>query len=172
MDKEGTHKRLKSASLKGETEGFIVAAPDQSLATNNYRNKIIKDGTNQKCRLCQEYDETIEHIISGCPVLAKKEYLERHDKAPIYLHRKICKHYDIAVPSRWYEHKPSTVIEGKDVIILWDMPIHTDKEIIADRPDIVIQDRKENTCIFIDMSVPSERNSANKETEYCQSTKT
>ena len=46
-DKEGTHKQLKSASLKGETGGFIVTAQDQSLATNNYRDKIIKDGTTQ-----------------------------------------------------------------------------------------------------------------------------
>ena len=63
-------------------------------------------------------------------------------------------------------------MEGKDVIILWDMPVHTDKEITANRPDIVIKDKKENKCIFIDMSVPSERNVANKETENCQSTKT
>ena len=111
--KEGTHKWLKSASLKGETEEFIIAAQDQSLARNMYRNKIIKDGTNPKCRLCHEHDETIEHITSGCPALAKKEYLERHDKVLIYLHWKICKHYNIAVPFRWYEHKPSTVVEGK-----------------------------------------------------------
>ena len=65
-----------SASLKGETEGFIFAAQDQSIATNNYRNKIIKDGTNPKCRLCHEYDETIEHIISGCPALAKRNTLK------------------------------------------------------------------------------------------------
>ena len=45
VDKEGTHKWLKSASLKGETEGFIIAAQDQSLATKMYRNNIIKDGT-------------------------------------------------------------------------------------------------------------------------------
>ena len=50
VDKESTHKWLRSASLKRETEGFIIAAQDQSLATNNYRNKIIiKDGTNPKC---------------------------------------------------------------------------------------------------------------------------
>ena len=159
IDKESTYKWLKSSSLKGETEGFIIAA------TNNYRNKIIKDGTNPKCRLCHDYDETIEHITSGCPVLAKREYLERHDKALIYMHLKICKYYNVEVPFRWYEHKTSTVVEGKDVVILWDMPIHTDKEVTANRPDIVIKDRKENKCIFIDMSVPSERNVASKETE-------
>ena len=145
--------------------GFIIAAQDQSLATNNYCSKIIKDGTNPKCRLCHEYDETIEHITSGCSALAKKEYLERHDKALVYMHCKVCKHYNIAVGSKWYEHKPNTVVEGKDVVILWDMPIHTDKEITANRPDIVIRDKLENKCFFIDVSVPSQCNVGYKETE-------
>ena len=61
--------------------------------------------------------------------------------------------------------KPNTLMEGKDAVILWDMPIHTDKEITANRPDIVIKDKKGNKCTFIDMSVPSERNVANKEIE-------
>ena len=81
------------------------------------------------------------------------------------MHWKICKYYNVEVPFRWYEHKPSTVVEGKDMVILWDVPIRTDKEITANRPDIVIKDRKENKCIFIDMSVPSERNVGSKETE-------
>ena len=39
-------------------------------------------------------------------------------------------------------------MEGKDVVILWDMPIHTDKEITANRPDIVIKDKKEKQMYF------------------------
>jgi hypothetical protein len=26
-----------------------------------------------KCRLCQQFDETIDHVISACPVLAKEK---------------------------------------------------------------------------------------------------
>lgn len=37
-------------------------------------------------------------------------------------------------------HKPCTVVERKDVAILWDMLIHTAKEIAANTPDIVIKD--------------------------------
>ena len=81
------------------------------------------------------------------------------------MHWKICKLYTIAVTSKWCEHKPNTVVEGKDVVALWDMPIHTDKEITANRPDIVIRDKLENKCFFIDMSVQSERNMGYKETE-------
>ena len=134
VDKELSHKWLQSSGLKAETEGFV-------LATRYYQHKIIKKGTDPKCRLCNEFDESIEHIISGCPVLAKKEYLERHDKALIYIHKNICRYYQIQVTSKWYEHKPSNVAEGKDVTILWDMPINTDNEIKANRPDIVIKDK-------------------------------
>ena len=49
--------------------------------------------------------------------------------------------------------------------ILWDMPIHTDRKITANRPDIVIKDHKMKTCKFIDMAVPSDRNTSVKVTE-------
>ena len=29
--------------------------------------------TDSKCRLCQQFDETIDHIISACPILAKEQ---------------------------------------------------------------------------------------------------
>ena len=165
VDKELTHKWLQSSGLKAETEGFVIAAQDQSLATGYYQHKIIKNGTDPKCRLCHESDESIKHIISGCPVLAKKEYLERHDKALTYIHWNICKYYQIQVTSKWYEHKPSKVAEGKDVTILWDMPINTDKEIKANRPDIVIKNKRKRLRTLIDMAVPSGRNVASKEVE-------
>ena len=38
---------------------------------------------------------------------------------------------------KWYEHKPETVVENKQAIILWNMPIHTDGEIRANKPDII-----------------------------------
>ena len=37
--------------------------------------------------------------------------------------------------------KTSAVLEGKGIAIPWDMPIHADKEIIENRPDIVIKER-------------------------------
>ena len=165
VDKELTHKWLQSSGLTAETEGFIIAAQDHSLATRYYQHKIMKNGTDPKCRLCHEFDESLEHIISGCPLLAKKEYRERHDKALTYIHWNICKYYQIQVTSKWYEHKPSKVAEGKDDTVLWDMPINADKEIKANRPDIVIKDKSKNLCTLIDMAVPSERNVATKEVE-------
>jgi len=41
--------------------------------------KILNTETDSKCRLCQKFDETIDHIISACPILAKEQYIKRHD---------------------------------------------------------------------------------------------
>ena len=37
------------------------------------------------------------------------------------------------------------------VTILWDMPVQTDKEIKANRPDKVVKDKEKRTCLLIDM---------------------
>ena len=142
-----------------------MAAQDQSLATRSYRNKIIKDGTDPKCRMCNNYDETIDHIVSGCPILAPTEYIHRHDQAASYIHWKICKHFQLPAADKWYEHQPTTVAENNKVTVLWDMPVNTDREIKANRPDIIIKNKEEKTCLMIDMTVPSERNVTIKEVE-------
>ena len=67
--------RCTGAGLKAETEGLIIAAQDQSLATRSYHARIIKHGTDPMYRICNKYEETIDHIVSGCPELAKTEYI-------------------------------------------------------------------------------------------------
>ena len=79
VDKATTHQWLSSSSLKGETEGFILAAQDQSISTRVYQTRIPKNGANPNCRLCPEKEETVDHIISACPTIVNTEYLQRHD---------------------------------------------------------------------------------------------
>ena len=165
VDKKKTHQWLRSSGLKAETEGFIMAAQDQSLKTRNYQANIQKNGANPKCRLCDVSLETIDHIVAGCPVLAPTEYKARHDRIGQYLHWTICKHYNAPYARNWYEHHPEPVTEAENVTILWDFPIHTDRTIKANRPDIVIKDMKDKKCLLIDMTVPADRNIAPKEFE-------
>jgi hypothetical protein len=80
VDKEQVYRWLKFGDIKGETEPTIVAAQDQAINTNYFRKKILKQLTDNKCRLCKEHEETIDHLISGCPILAKNEYIIRHDR--------------------------------------------------------------------------------------------
>ena len=66
------------------------------------------------------------------------------------------------------------MIHNKDnnVTIVWDRPVNTDRTITANRPDIIVKDSVNSTCKLIDMTVPSDRNIALKETEKNASTKT
>ena len=165
VDQTDTHQWLKSSGLKAETEALLLAAQDQSLLTRNVQANIFRNGADPKCRFCNLQTETIDHIVSGCPVLAPTEYRDRHDKVGKYLHWKICRHYQIATADRWYEHQPDPVSEGKDVTVLWDFTIHTDRTIKANRPDIIIKDHKQKKCLLIDMSIPSDANISSKEFE-------
>jgi Ni,Fe-hydrogenase III component G len=71
---------LSKANLKAEIESEIVAAQDQALKTKYYTTKTLSTETDNKCRLCQQFDETIDHIISACSILAKEQYTKRHDR--------------------------------------------------------------------------------------------
>ena len=66
--------------LKAETEGFIMAAQDESLFTRNCQSKIVKNGADPKSRFYDQYDETIDHLMSRCPILTPNEFKNRHDR--------------------------------------------------------------------------------------------
>ena len=162
VDRNKTFSWLKSSGLKAETEGFIMAAQDQSIKTKNYLTNIMKTSNDPKCRFCKEYVETVDHLISGCPLLAKKDYITRHNNVAQYVHWKICQHYGFNVSDRWYEHLTPPVVENQLATILWDYSIQTDRTIKANRPDIVIKDKTENKCLLLDVSIPSDRNTSPK----------
>ena len=63
---------LSKGDLKAETESEIVAAQDQALHTKYYGKKILKAETDSTCRLYQKFDETVDHIISACPIFSKE----------------------------------------------------------------------------------------------------
>jgi hypothetical protein len=53
----------------------------------------------------------------------------------------------------------------EDVTVLWNHAVHTDREVTANRPDIIIKNKKEKTCTLIDMAIPADRNVVQKEAE-------
>jgi hypothetical protein len=60
---------------------------------------------------------------------------------------------------------PKPVYEDGDVTVLWNHAVHTDREVTANRPDIIIKTKKEKTCTLIDVAIPADRNVAQKEAE-------
>ena len=109
-----TDQWLLLSGLKSETESFIVAAQDQSLSVRNFQANILENGDDPKFRVCDKHTETIDHLVSGCPILAPTEYLNRHDRLGQYIYCCLCKNFCLPHERNWWEHKPPTVIENKN----------------------------------------------------------
>ena len=52
-----------------------------------------------------------------------------------------------------------------DVTILWDLPIITDRTIMANKPDVVVLSHRDKKCLLIEVSIPEDRNVLMKEIE-------
>jgi hypothetical protein len=71
ISEEDTFLWLSKGDLKAETESEIVAAQDQALNMIYYATKILNTEMDGKCRPCQQFDETLDRIISACPIVAR-----------------------------------------------------------------------------------------------------
>ena len=94
------------------------------------------------------HTEIIDHLVSGCLMLAPTEYLNRHDRLGQYIHWCLCKNC-LPHESNSWKHKLPRVIENKNAMILWDFDVHTDSTIQANRPDIAVKNHNDKTCFLI-----------------------
>lgn len=162
---EDTYAWLRGSGLKKETEALLLAAQEQALRLGYVAKHIFGQQVDDRCRVCRWQPETVEHVVSGCGQLAQRDYKRRHDKLAQMVHWSSCRQYGIKTEDKWYQHVPQDVSETKDVKLLWDFDIFTDKGITARRPDIVVVDKKERRAVLIDVSVPIDRNVRAKEDE-------
>jgi len=56
VDNEQSYRWLKSGDIKEETENTTVAAQNQAISTNYFKNKSLKEETDSKCRLCKQHE--------------------------------------------------------------------------------------------------------------------
>ena len=82
-----------------------------------------------------------------------------------YVHHEICKAYDVQTEKKWHLHNPKEVIMDNNIELIWDMLLTTDRDVGANRPDIVIRDKKKKKTYIIDISCPADNNIQSKESE-------
>ena len=126
---------------------------------------IEKQGGTPLCRMCNEKEESIFHILSECQKLAQTEYKKRHDKVAQLVHWNLCRKYGLHHSRNWYNHVAEKVSENERAKILWDFSIQTDHVIQARRPDIVVKDKEINPIWILDIAVPGDSWTEEKERE-------
>ena len=156
---------MRKSDLKIQTEALICASQEQAVRTNWVKHNIDKTAPSPLCRLCGNQMETVNHIVSGCEKLAQREYKRRHDNVAKMVHWKLCEKYGFKSNEKWYEHEPESVVENDRVKLLWDVNIQCDHIIEARRPDIVVINKQERSCLIIDIAIPGDVRVHEKEIE-------
>jgi hypothetical protein len=73
----------------------------------------------------------------------------------------------IIIIINWYKHVPKSVEigQGRNVTILWNQQVQTNRTIPNNKPDIIIRDNEKRTCMLIDVAISEGRNVIKKEAE-------
>ena len=94
-DEKETWKYLRKADLKIETEVMLYATQEQAIRKNYVKHKIDKTDKTPLCRMCDNKNQTVSHIVSECEKMAQKEYKRRHDNVARIVHWKLCGKYNL-----------------------------------------------------------------------------
>jgi len=81
--------------------------------------------------MCYKAEEHMKHTVAGCTTLGQSEYTIGHNKVGSCIHWAICKYMGSRVTDNYYEHIPETVINVNGTTIVWDIPVFTDRTILA-----------------------------------------
>ena len=131
---------------------------DRKFDSCSIESGYIKTDKSQKdmlCRFCKKVDENLDHIVHGCSKLVEEECKRRHDNS-VKEDWKLAKNCNFKAGDKWYKHKSETVLENEDHKILLDFSIQTDIVVEAQRPDLVIEDKKRRTCKIVDFAPPGD----------------
>ena len=81
------------------------------------------------------------------------------------LHFNICIQMGVKLDNEyWYDHIPKLMEPSYEckITILWNQQVRTDRTIPTNKPDIIIRDNKQGTCVLIDVAIPGDRNAIKK----------
>ena len=79
---------------------------------------------NGRCRLCREFNETVEHlIVAGCKKIASSEYIARRKRALMMMAIAWAKEYGlVGKETKWYKENwvRGQVLENSSAKLVWD----------------------------------------------------
>ena len=154
--------------LHSESESTIFAIQDQVVRTRVYEAKIMNLSVpTLMCRLCSSHEETIQHLMAGCPMLAPTSYIHRHNLVASVIHWHLCHTFGIGeIANNWYSHQPLPVVENASIKMLWDFDIITVSHIPSNHPDLVVFLKETpEKILLIEVSCPADINVLDKENE-------
>ena len=152
----------KNTGLSSHVEGYTAALQEQEIATRATIKRRTKDGNLPiKCRLCEDKDATVFHVLCSCPKLSANLYTTaRHDHVGEVLLNEMIQDQQ---QQRIKNLSPISMTPMK--VIWWNKLITTTSRVKHNHPDIVIWDKKASVCTIIEIGVPFDTNVAVRQAE-------
>jgi len=137
----------------------------QTLGTKCYKKHCGPSGSNESvtdtiCRLCRTGQESVKHLLSNCPELAKNIYIKRHNNVlKCFFFEMLRKLKLIETAPEWFSLvEVKSKYENEDYEVNWDIPEYSgrDGESIKDsaRPDGKLVMKNEKKIYLIEQTVP------------------
>jgi len=158
-----THRILMWDGMSSETERALFALRERWWPTRAYCVRVLQQNGSAKCRHCQAEDETVEHALSGCQVLAATAYTKRHNAALKCLVWWLLHRYGVHDQLRAWsdERTPEAVTENERIKVWWDVPVesvHTGRALRNNRPDLRVLLKRERRLVVVEMACPLDAN--------------
>ena len=154
-DTKCTYAWLTEGKLRSETESLIVAAQDGVVHTAVYKSKIQGNPGSLACRLCNEAEETVGHILSSCDRHRWGLYKDRHDRVLYQLVKAtasilgIGHHRSIRAPGGVAR---GGVMGTNHKMLLIDQNLPTDRTVEHTRPDLVVRLTREKKIYIFEVA--------------------
>ncbi|KAF7655094.1 hypothetical protein LDENG_00060930, partial [Lucifuga dentata] len=148
---------------RGSDHGSTRAGPQNQI----HRGRGLPQQTGPTMQAVQRRPETVQHLVSGCKMLAGTAYTEKHNQVAGIVYRNVCAEYRLEVPKSKWETPPKVVENGR-AKVLWDFKFQTDKQLLANQPDMVVVDKEQKRAVVIDVAVPADSNIRKKEHQKIQ----
>ncbi|KAI4292954.1 hypothetical protein PAPHI01_2228 [Pancytospora philotis] len=118
-----------------------------------------------KCPHCNERAKTVDHLATQCEKMLFHDYTRRHNEVVRCIHLSLCRKYGIKALPRMRSHSVQEIVSNENVEIRVDTRVRTGIKIDANRPDILVHDKKRREIILIEVGITSQDRLVTVETE-------
>ena len=161
--------------LESRKTGAIMNLQEKMVKTRVWKVSRGLTCADDKCRLCGEHRETVDHLLARCKLLAGNDYLTRHNRALMTLAMQWAKEFElIDTQTKWYSQrwKRGHFVENSREKLVWDFEYHLRKTTTYRRPDLTLEDKERKMIWLCNMACPQQDNinikTNDKRTKYQQ----
>ena len=122
------------------THGNISAKEEAYLCYLQDRN--LFGGAPGVCPHCKERTKSVDHLATQCSRMLGHDYKRRHNEVVKCLHLFLCNKYGIKRSKGLRTHSVQEISANANVEIRVDTTMATSTKQSANRPDIVVHDKK------------------------------